>query len=557
MVLRLHVDRANPVQAMALLARKLRQDERVECSTPVELAYPVECPALVTNDQLIQAWAVLFFPALARGDFAAKSLHVTKDNGKSWPTLRRNIPALAYVKAHLKAGETNQPFHLDGEGKIHAIGARFRKDERTCILNFDLDGRTNAREFVRSMGKNGVRGLLTSSSGKSKKYRFLVFLDRWYTIGEVQSLGKALCEKLGFKVEKGAVEIFPSTVNGRFPGGYGALTVYDLTNLSEGIGLTLPAFLRTFHALPHVELAGIVDELCSSAEHDERLLPDISPSFECSTLELELPANDQKTRKQEPRKHGQTRVPTDVSRWINSGVEPGERQQAIFALTMHAWFQGKNYGETIAHLTDWIRQGGLDRSRFMHEQSNAIERQIRDLPRTVTNIFARCGTFKRSAVNAPPAHLSAADILALNADVERVVAMGKAKENNWTARRVKMFAWSILPFFKGAAVDSHVDGEGRAIVRLHWERWEAAAGGGSDYAKLRDAFGWFVTITDYLPAKWAKNPDDAHATTWAFVPPLTSDAPKRALGRTWEFAVIAAAKRERWESRKQGKAVNA
>ena len=143
--------------------------------------------------------------------------------------------------------------------------------------------------------------------------------------------------------------------------------------------------------------------------------------------------------------------------------------------------------------------------------------------------------------------------MALNADVERVVAMGKLKDNNWTARCVKTFVGSVLPFFKGAAVDNHVDDQGRPIVQLHCERFRAAAGGGSNYAKLRDAFRWFVPITDYLPAKWADNPDDAYATTYAFDRPLTSDAPKRALGSTWDLAVIAASKR----LRRKGKARNA
>lgn len=550
-------------------ARKIRQDEREkprDTSRDFALPYPVECPALVTNDDVVRAWSLLFLPAFAAGKVDSFDLqvqaarHELTGNTWQWYPVRRKKPSLAYVRtaveSHIIAGETGKPCHLDGEGPIRAIGAKFRKDTPTCIMNVDLDGRYDVREVVRSFASIGVYGLLVSSSGRSGRFRYLVFLDRWYTIDELQMLGKTLCESLGFAVDSGALELYPSHGNGRLPGGLGSLTRYHQTNLESGTNLTLPCFVREMYALQRVRLAQIVDELKFAAERSEqekRIFGDIFPEFETVLLEQEQPSNDQKTRKHEQRKRGQTRVPKDVSRWIEKGVEPGERQRAIVALTMHAWFQGKNHGETIAYLADWIRQGGLDRSRFVHEHENAIQRQIADVPRTVTNIFARCGTFKRSAVNAPPAHLSAADLLLLNADVERVIAQGRLEKPRWTPRLVKEFCGAVLPFFKGAAVDGHVDDQGRPIVQLHWERWESSAGGRGDYAKLRSAFGWFVPITDYLPAKWASDPNDAYATTWAFVPQLTKDAPARALGRTWDLAIIAAAKRQKRQARKQDK----
>ena len=523
---------------MGLPARKI-QDARVEHSTCADLPYPVECPALVTEDAVIQAYAVLFFPAFARGDVAA--LHVTTDNGKSWPTARRNIPALAYVKAHLNAGETNQPFPLDGEGKIHAIGARFRKDERTCILNFDLDGRTNAREFVRSMRENGIRGLLTSSSGKPGKFRYLVFFDRWHTIGEVQAFGKTLCESLGFKVKKGAVEIFPSAVNGRLPCGYGALTVHDPTHMNDGIALTLPAFLRTFHALPRVELARIVDELQLSTEHEERICTELLGEFEHENAANELRFDRTEMPPKRSRSRGKTRVPNDVSRWERQGVEPGERQRALIALAMHAWFQKKNEQKAVECIAKWVRQGGLRRSKLMHERKDAIGYQIADLPRIVQGIFAICETFTIQTINAPPVNLSAADVLLLNADVERVIALGK-----WTRACVERFVWKTLPRFKGAYVAGKNDDKGRPIVRMHWKIWRDATTKHADYKGLRDALGWFVAVTDYLPKRIARARYDdeskAYATTWAFVPSLTSDAPKQALGSSWSVMVMRARK---------------
>lgn len=552
---------------MSLSARQIRQSERVE---RVDLSYPVECPSLDTAAVIVHAFALLFLPALARGDESAIQLQVQKaehglqGNTWQWYPVRRKRMTLDYarsaVEAHLLAGETSKPCHVEGEGPIRSIGAQFRKDERSCILNVDLDGRYDVREVLRSFESIGVHGLLTSSSGRPGRFRYLVFLDRWYTIDELQALGKTLCESLGFAVERGALELYPSAGNGRLPCGMNALTVFELTNLDAETNLSLPAFLRSFYALPRFELARTVDELKFAAERSEqekRIFGDIFPEFEKVPLEHEHAENNQGPRKQAPRKRGQTRVRSDVSRWINNGVEPGERQRAIVALTIYAWFQEKTRGETVDFLTDWIRQGGIDRSSFAHEHENAIQRQISDLPRTVTNIFARCGTFKPRAVNSPWAHLSAADLLLLNADVERVVAMGKAKETKWTARCVKAFVGAVLPFFKGAAVDGNLDDQGRPIVRLHCERWEAAAGGRADYVKLRAAFRWFEPITDYLPAKWASDPNDAYATTWAFAPRLTEDAPARALGRTWDLAVIAATKRQRRQGRKQGRAGSA
>lgn len=540
---------------MGMPARKTRREEREktrDLPCPA-LAYPVECPALVTHDDVVHAWSVLFLPAFAAENVEYFDLQVQSarhdltGNTWQWYPVRRKKPSLEYVRsaveAHLIAGETGKPCHLDGEGLIRAIGAKFRKDERTCILNVDLDGRYDVHEVLPSFESVGLHGLLMSSSGRPGRFRYLVILDRWYTIGEVQVLGKTLCESLGFKAEAGAIEIYPSHGNGRLPGGLGSLKKFHLPNLDAGTNLFLPAFLREMYALQRVNLARIVDELQFAAErseHDARIFSDIFPEFETFVLEQEQPSNDQKTRVRESRKRGKTRVPTLVSRWIAQGVEPGERQRAIVALTMHAWFEGKNHDETVVFLTDWIVRGGLDRSCFVHEHENAFERQIRDLPRTVRNVRALCATFKPRAVNALPAHLSAEDLLLLSADVERVIALRK-----WTRACVERFVRTILPLFKGACVDGKLDGKGRPIVRLHWSCWGKAAGKHADYVALRKAFGWFVPITDYLPRMWAKNPDDAHARTWAFVPRLTNEAPKRALGSSWSVAVMRARKQAR------------
>lgn len=532
---------------MASPARKVRTDQREkprDLSVDFALPYPVECPALVTHDDVMRAWSVLFLPAFA-AEHVVTALHVTTDNGKTWPTVRHKKPSIAYVGkaliAHLNAGETGKPWPLDGEGSIHAIGARFRKDERTCILNFDLDGRTNAREFVRSLESIGVRGLLTSSSGKPGKFRYLVFFDRWHTIGEAQALGKTLCESLGFKVKRGAVEIFPGPVNGRLPCGYGALTVYDPAYLNDGIALTLPAFLRTFYALPRVDLVRIVDELQLSPEHEERICTELLSEFEHENAANEARTVRAERPLEQSRLRGKARVPKDVLRWETHGVEPGERQRALVALAMHAWFQKKNEQKAVEWIAKWVRQGGLRRSNIMHERKDAIGYQIADLPRIVQGIFAICETFTIQTINAPPVNLSAADVLLLNADVERVIALGK-----WTRACVERFVWKTLPRYKGAYLAGKNDDKGRPIVRMHWKIWRDAVTKHADYVGLRKALGWFVAVTDYLPKRIARARYDdeskAYATTWAFVPSLTSDAPKQALGSSWSVMIMRARK---------------
>ncbi len=543
---------------MGSTARKLQTNQREkprDLSVDFALPYPVECPALVTNDDIVRAYAVLFLPAFAAENVDSFDLQVQSARheltGKTWQwyPVRRKQPSIAYVRsaveAHLIAGETGEPCHLDGEGPIRAIGAKFRKDALTCILNVDLDGRYDVREVLRSFASVGVHGLLMSSSGRPGRYRFLVFLDRWYTIDEMQVLGKTLCESLGFKANAGGLEIYPSTGNGRLPGALGSLTRYLPTNLDAGTNLSLPEFLREMHDLPRVNIASIVDELQFSAERsdqDERIFSDIFPKFETVLLELEQPSNDPHTRARESRKRGKTQFEKKVLRWITSGVEPGERQRALVALVIYAHREGKNHGETVAWMHDLIVRGLLDRSNFVHEFENAIERQINDVPRIVTNIRTLCGTFGHRAVNAPLAHLSAEDLVLLSADVERVIALGK-----WTRACVERVVMTMLPYFKGACVDEHVDDQGRPIARIHWTIWANAAGKHADYVGLRDALGWFVPISDYLPRIWAKNPDDAHARTWAFVPRLTNEAPKRALGSSWSVAVIRARKCKAWK----------
>lgn len=528
-------------------ARKLRQDQRekprdLTCSA---LAYPVECSALVTIDDIVRAWSVLFLPRFAAGN-VVQAIHVTTDNGQTWPTVRQKRLTLEYVRdaviAHLSAGEANEPWPLDGEGKIHAIGVRFGKDELTCIMNVDLDGRYDVREVLRSFESIGVRGLLASSSGKPGKYRYLVFLDRWYTIGELCELAKKLCESLGFKVEKGAIEIFPSAVNGRKPCGYGALTVYDPSCLDQGERLNLPAFLHRFYTLPRVELARIVDELKFSTGQYERICWDIWSEFENEKPANEVRVEHTERPLEQSRLRGKTRIPKDVSRWERQGVEPGERQRALAALAMHGWFQKKNEQETSEWLAKWVRQGGLRRSNLMRERSHdPIGYQIADLPRIVQGIFAICETFKIRTINASPAHLSPGDVLLLNADVERVVAMGK-----WTRACVERFVMAILPRYKGACVAGKNDDKGRPIVRMHWKLWREAVTKHADYKGLRSALGWFDAVTDYLPERIAKARYDdesrAYATTWAFVPNLTKDAPKQALGTSWSAMVVRARK---------------
>jgi hypothetical protein len=132
------------------------------------------------------------------------------------------------------------------------------------------------------------------------------------------------------------------------------------------------------------------------------------------------------------------------------------------------------------------------------------------------------------------ANLSAADVLSLQPDVERVIVMGTNPATRWSAKCVKRFVAVVVPMFKAAMIASNVDEQGRPIVRIHYEQWEVMASKSIHYAKLRDAFGWFVSTSD-----------KPLAAMWAFLPPLTRDAPRRELGHRWEIAVVAARKAQR------------
>jgi len=545
---------------MGSTARKLQTNQREkprDLSVDFALPYPVECPALVTNDDIVRAYAVLFLPAFAAENVDSFDLQVQSARheltGKTWQwyPVRRKQPSIAYVRsaveAHLIAGETGEPCHLDGEGPIRAIGAKFRKDALTCILNVDLDGRYDVREVLRSFASVGVHGLLMSSSGRPGRYRFLVFLDRWYTIDEMQVLGKTLCESLGFKANAGGLEIYPSTGNGRLPGALGSLTRYIPTNLDAGTNLSLPEFLREMHDLPRVNLAQIVDELkpaptfpAERSEEDARIVDAIFPEFERVEIAIKHSSNDQRSAIRKPTRGAHVKPPEYVLRWEKSGFAPGERQCGLHVLAMHAWFRKKNHAQTVDYLSDLVRCGLIRHSRIMGERQNPIGYQIKDLPRIVRDTFAICETFTaKKAVNALPAHLSAEDLLSLNVDVERVIALGK-----WTRVCVERFVMTILPDFKGACIAHKVDNEGRPIVRLHWKKWRDATTKHADYVGLRDALGWFVAITDYVSTAKALamygDKSKAYATTWAFGPRLTNDAPASALGSSWGVAVMRA-----------------
>ena len=132
------------------------------------------------------------------------------------------------------------------------------------------------------------------------------------------------------------------------------------------------------------------------------------------------------------------------------------------------------------------------------------------------------------------ANLSVVDVLRLQSDVERVIAMGKDPTTRWSAKCVKRFVAAVVPMFKAALIGGNVDAQGRPLVRIHHEQWETMASKNIHYAKLRDAFGWFDPT-----------PDKPLAAMWAFFPPLTRDVPNRELGHRWEIAIVAARKAQR------------
>jgi hypothetical protein len=132
------------------------------------------------------------------------------------------------------------------------------------------------------------------------------------------------------------------------------------------------------------------------------------------------------------------------------------------------------------------------------------------------------------------ANLSVADVLRLQPDVDRVIAMGLNPHMKWSAKTVKRFVAAIVPMFKRALVNGHVDTQGRPIVRIHCDEWQRAAGKHTDYVKLREALSWFVPTME-----------KPLATMWAFRPTLTEDVPRQELGHRWEIAMVAARKQQR------------
>ena len=130
-------------------------------------------------------------------------------------------------------------------------------------------------------------------------------------------------------------------------------------------------------------------------------------------------------------------------------------------------------------------------------------------------------------------NLSASDVLNMNDDVERVIALGK-----WTPRTVKHFVVAILPLFKWAYVNHRVDGIGRPVVRMNAEQWKTLTKT-PEYVGIREALGWFEH-TDDRPM----------ATIWTLLPVLTMDSPW-SLGSTWDIMVMHARKAKRRPTRKK------
>jgi hypothetical protein len=474
----------------------------------------------------------------------APRIYVPNKAKTGWTRLakrRPNLDALECMRALVNAGRFQEPQTIAGVRRdVPVIGIQFRKDDRVAYTNLDLDGKKDGpkpSEVIDFLSTLGIEFIVTCGSGTAGKYRVLIRHTRSHAIVELHKLWKGIFAANGWRVEKGSIEIFPSTTNGRLPFGYGACKVFDRRDLTQSRELPFEEILTTFQMSEACDL----DELRASVDAVKTNQVEHEPS-ECfvignySGIDTGLASdNENQTRTQPSKRKGRPRELTpreraDVERYRTQGVEPDERfVRAIPLLYRDARNRGLTNEQTREVLAQWVRDGKIARSNFAKRYgAEYITKQIADLPRQITNLSKLYDKQTRRAFN-----LSARDIMNLAPIVERVAA-----QLGITQEYAGNYALRMLPRWKGYP-DAIRIVHGILVHSMLWKE----AGGNDKYAAIRDAFGLWRKTSKYLPQHRAAN-GKGESTHWACDFVFDESSPGRALGRTWKQALKVAKSRQ-------------
>ena len=430
--------------------------------------------------------------------------------GWQWTKPRKQPDLEAAIAHHLLAAEQRAPVPLAGR-IVRAVGLSYRDDALISRVAIDLDGRYPPPEVVARLAARVGRErlLVCSSSGREGRFHVHARIAPM-PMREARAAVAELLGDLGFPPRSGGCEVYPATGNGRLPFGLGGCDLYT------DDGLEFPVQFRPLY---------LAELLADRDAIDLRRRAQSSGGLEVAKPATTLlptkpapPSTRPAPLSTKPAKVADLRAGVDVARWLRDGVDPGERDAAIFALARHFRRLGRGEEQTVAELQAWIDRGGLQRSRGAKSGRDLRHQRNVYAPSVVARVYAHL----------PPkalrAHLTARE-------VGRVVAIAEQRCPGDEARAVALLL-DVLPRFKGATLG------GFDAVRLHRDHWTRLLGRrGNGYARLRSALELFDRGASHLRGE--------RATTWhlrggAFT--FDPEQPARALvatrGRT--FGAIAA-----------------
>jgi len=458
---------------------------------PLAHEWPPKGIALDTRAEQLHAFCRAFLPSLACYQ-TRFNLFCAPDKfpleSQEWFPVRKARHdaafALAGVEAHLQAGETGEPQQW-GSNRIRAIGAQWAgfPDQKSGIVNLDLDGKIPPIKVLYALGTKGVFPLVISSSGRPGRYRALILLDRMLPHALVKKLMLRILESCGFAVKRGAIEVYPGNVNTRLPFGLGGCEVYD-RELTSGRKLDTKALLSALFSLEPIDL--------------EKLAPTVY-----------TPAAS-KAKKPKAKKSD----------------KPGDFAQ-IAAEARRCFYARVTKDEALIRCFDLFAR--LREAADLTRDPCSIEPYSGVSLEGITDLVCDAYSFLEPT-NSQPAHLNAADIRALSVAVRQAAKTQGIREDRLGDRVL-----ALMPLWKGALLSGKINDQGQPIVKLYHREWRAVMG--HDYATMRDALGLWSTEIEYCPP-WEAPPGESYSRTYAYIGPALSTVRRNsALASNWKRAL--------------------
>lgn len=419
---------------------------------------PVASTAPPSASSGLEAYLELVCHGVARVSVQPESLPWTPEDGWRW--LATQIDAKRSVAAHLLASQTGQPSRL-GRRNVRAVGLSYRPDATTSRITIDLDGKHGYEpaKVVAALGALVGRGrlLVTASSGSPGRYHCHARIPPM-RVDEAVAATRALLTAAGFAWRLGGAETYPSGSNCRLPFGLGGCELFEDEHLQVGRKEGWQELTRRLCEMPTLAFQ-------SGSPTDGRARPRIRSRARVRDAE----------------------TAARIERWREDGVDPHERNQALFDLVVDGRRRGLTKDETLRELQEWIDGGGLARSAAARKPGGIAKQRNQVLPDVVERVYGY-----------PPPPRQEANLT--ETEIARVVEIAEERCPKQVAHAVVLLL-DTLPLFKAAWLEGRTD---VTLGRKEWARTLGRRGGG--YAPLRRQLRLFQQASHYVIGE--------RSTTW-------------------------------------------